>query len=65
VDDKWMNTISQDVSSEMKRISQRLARRINELAQRYAMPMPELNAGVDELEMKVNRHLKKMGFFLN
>jgi type I restriction enzyme M protein len=62
VDDKWMAAISHDVSSELERISQRLARRINELAQRYAEPMPELNAKVDELEMKVNRHLGKMGF---
>jgi type I restriction enzyme M protein len=62
VDDKWMAAISQDVKSEMERISQRLAQRIKELAERYAMPMPELNAKVDDLEMKVNRHLDKMGF---
>ncbi|MBW6480791.1 MAG: type I restriction-modification system subunit M [Bacteroidales bacterium] len=62
VDDKWLETISRDVSSELERISQRLARRINELAQRYAAPMPELNAKVDELEVKVNGHLGKMGF---
>ncbi|HJH31030.1 MAG TPA: type I restriction-modification system subunit M [Methanosarcinaceae archaeon] len=60
VDDKWMAAISEDVKSEMERISQRLARRIKELAERYAMP--ELNVQVDELEMKVNGHLGKMGF---
>ena len=62
VDDKWMAAISQDVKTEMERISQRLARRIKELAERYATPMPELNVAVDELEMKVNGHLEKMGF---
>jgi len=62
VDNKWIAAISQDVSSEMERISQRLARRIKELAERYASPMPELNANVGELEMKVNGHLEKMGF---
>jgi type I restriction enzyme M protein len=62
VDDKWMAAISGDVKSEMERISQRLARRIKELAERYATPMPELNANVGELEMKVNRHLEEMGF---
>lgn len=62
VDDKWMAAISGDVTSEMERISQRLARRIKELAERYATPMPEMNAQVDELEMKVNGHLGKMGF---
>ena len=62
VDDKWMAAISGDVKSEMERISQRLARRINELAERYAMPMPELNVTVNELETKVSKHLEKMGF---
>jgi len=62
VDDKWMAAISGDVKSEMERISQRLARRIKELAERYDLPMPVMNAQVDELEMKVNRHLEKMGF---
>ena len=62
VDNKWMAAISQDVSSEMERISQRLARRIKELAKRYDSPMPAMNAQVDELEMKVNGHLEKMGF---
>jgi len=62
VDDKWMAAISHDVKSELERISQRLTQRIKELAERYAKPMPEMNATVDELEMKVNGHLEKMGF---
>ena len=62
VDDKWMAAISGDVKTEMERISQRLARRIKELAERYTTPMPAMNATVDELEMKVNGHLEKMGF---
>ncbi|MBW2739232.1 MAG: type I restriction-modification system subunit M [Deltaproteobacteria bacterium] len=62
VDDKWMAAISGDVRSEMERISQRLARRIKELAKRYDSPMPAMNAQVDELEMKVNGHLEIMGF---
>ncbi len=62
VDEKWMAAISGDVKSEMERISQRLARRIKELAKRYDSPMPAMNAQVDELEMKVNGHLEKMGF---
>ncbi|RLG29910.1 type I restriction-modification system subunit M [Methanosarcinales archaeon] len=62
VNDKWMAAISEDVKTEMERISQRLARRIKELAERYATPMPAMNATVDELEMKVNGHLEKMGF---
>ena len=62
VDEKWMAAISGDVRSEMERISQRLAQRIRELAERYDSPIPVMNAQVDELEMKVNGHLEKMGF---
>jgi type I restriction enzyme M protein len=62
VDDKWMAAIGGEVKTEMERISQRLTRRIKELAERYATPMPAMNATVDELEMKVNGHLEKMGF---
>jgi len=62
VGDKWMAIISGDVKSEMERISQRLTRRIKELAERYDLPMPAMNAQVDELEIKVNGHLEKMGF---
>jgi len=62
VDDKWMAAISQDVKTELERISQRLTQRIKELAERYAAPMPELNTKVDGLETKVNKHLGKMGF---
>ena len=35
---------------------------IAKLAERFAAPMPELNANVGELKMKVNRHLGEMGF---
>ena len=62
VDDKWMTAISLEVKSELERISQRLTQRIKELAERYATPMPELNAKVEELETKVGKHLGKMGF---
>lgn len=62
VDDKWMAAICQDVKSEMERISQRLTRRIKELAERYDAPMSELKTKVDELETKVSKHLEKMGF---
>ena len=62
VEDKWMATLERDVKTEMERISQRLAGRIKELAERYATPMPLLTADVDSLEKKVHAHLKKMGF---
>ena len=65
VDDKWIAAIGRDIYSEMDRISQRLAQRIKELAERYETPLPRQNQQVAELEQAVNAHLKKMGFSWN
>ncbi len=65
VDDKWLATISQEIKTELDRISQRLTQRIKELAERYEQTLPELTTRVEELESKVNKHLAKMGYFLN
>jgi type I restriction enzyme M protein len=62
VDDKWLVTLDQAVKSEMERISQNLTRRIRTLAERYATPLPELAAEVEDLTLRVNAHLNKMGF---
>jgi len=62
VDDKWMQTIETAIKGEIDHISQRLTNRIKELAERYEMPLPEIDKVVEDLESKVNAHLKKMGF---
>lgn len=62
VDDKWMTTLRNAVKSEMERISQKLAGRIKELAERYSVPLPELEKEVGVLNEKVESHLKNMGF---
>lgn len=62
VDDKWLTSLRNAVKSEMERISQKLAGRIKELADRYDTPLPELEKEVDTLQNKVNEHLEKMGF---
>ena len=62
VDDKWLSAIGNAINSETERISQQLAQRIRELAERYETPMPQINAQVSELEERVNAHLEKMGF---
>lgn len=59
---KWMASIEKAVQSEIDRISQRLAGRIEELYERYESTMPELSTEVDEMEKKVRAHLGKMGF---
>ncbi|MBL7728408.1 MAG: N-6 DNA methylase [Dinghuibacter sp.] len=65
VEDKWMAAIQKAVHTEMERVSQRLTQRINELAERYATPLPELNNTVTALEEQLNTHLTKMGFVWN
>lgn len=65
VDDKWINYLENAVQNEMQRISQRLALRVKELAERYETPMPLLLDEVKALEEKVNAHLTKMGFVWN
>jgi type I restriction enzyme M protein len=45
-----------------ERISQALTQRVKELAERYAMPLPQQVGKVAELEQQVNAHLAKMGF---
>ncbi len=62
VDDKWMAAIAAAVHGEIDRVSQTLAGRVKELAERYGLTLPQLTGRVAELEAKVNRHLAKMGF---
>ena len=62
VDDKWLATLQADVQTELDRVSQALTGRTRQLAERYATPLPALNAEVEALASKVNGHLAKMGF---
>ena len=61
VDDKWMARLSASVQSEIDRVSQTLNGRIRQLAERYAVPLPELARRVEEFGAKVEGHLNKMG----
>ena len=54
VEGKWMSAIVAAIQLEMERISQTLAQRVKELAERYESPLPVLTD-------KVDGHLKKMG----
>jgi type I restriction enzyme M protein len=64
VDDKWMTTLDDRIHGEMDRISQSLASRVKELAERYKTPMPVLVQQASEFENRVSRHLQRMGFSL-
>lgn len=61
VKDKWLARLQADVQQELERISQTLAQRIRELAERYDTPLPKLEDDVVALSAKVEAHLKKMG----
>ncbi|MCB1937763.1 MAG: N-6 DNA methylase [Rhodocyclaceae bacterium] len=62
VDDQWLATLDRAVHGEMDRVSQALARRVRELADRYDTPLPRLAERVEALEARVNAHLARMGF---
>jgi type I restriction enzyme M protein len=62
LDDKWIAALDAAIHGEMNRISEALARRVKELAERYETPLPKIVSRVAELEGKVNGHLKRMGF---
>ena len=61
VDNKWMAWLSAAVQGELDRVSQTLTRRIRELAERYAMPLPKLSDELERLGARVDEHLKSMG----
>jgi type I restriction enzyme M protein len=62
VDDKWLTSLAAVIQGERKRVSRRLARRIIELGNRYAIPLPSLSEAAEVLSSKVASHLKRMGF---
>lgn len=62
VERKWMDDLESRVQSEIDRLSQALAGRVKELAERYVEPLPDIEKVVNELKKTVNNHLAKMGF---
>ncbi len=61
VEDKWLARLQTNVDQGLECISQTLAQRIRELAERYETPLPKLEDDVATLSAKVEAHLKKMG----
>jgi type I restriction enzyme M protein len=60
VDDKWMARLSADLWGELDRVSMGLTRRVRELAERYATPLPKLSEEVETLATRVDNHLRMM-----
>lgn len=61
VEDKWLAVLSTAIQGELDRVSQTLSGRVKVLSERYAMPLPEIEAQVEELGKKVEGWLGKMG----
>ena len=61
VEDKWYASIRAAIDDEVQRLTRRLTRRVQELEQRYARPLPALEQEVEVFSAKVERHLKRMG----
>ena len=61
VDDKWLASLQSNVQAEIERVTQQLAKRVQELEERYAEPLPTIEASVQQMSNKVAEHLKAMG----
>lgn len=64
VERKWMDALESAVHGEVDRLSQQLAGRAKELAERYAEPLPEISQEVEGLRETVEGHLTRLGFAL-
>jgi type I restriction enzyme M protein len=60
VDDKWLATVSTAVQGELDCVSQALTDRVDQLAVRYAVPMPKMTEDLAALAHKVDAHLLRM-----
>lgn len=59
--DKWLADLGGYIHSEMERVVQTLASRVQTLETRYHEPLSQIEMQVAELTAKVNAHLKAMG----
>jgi type I restriction enzyme M protein len=65
VEDKWVAALATAVDGELDRVSQTLATRTRQLAERYASPLPQVIEEVATLSTRVDAHLRKMGAVWN
>ena len=61
VQDKWLANIRAAIETEVHHLTQSLAARIRQIAERYARPLPELEQDVEAFSRKVEQHLARMG----
>ena len=62
VNRKWYYSIFKGIEALYVTTSHEIAGRVSELAERYENTLPNLERDVDNYEVRVKEHLKKMGF---
>lgn len=62
IDDKWLAMLEKTITESVEAAGQSLVGSVSGMAERYATPLPELEANVKEFEVKVASHLERMGF---
>ena len=61
IEDKWFTTICAAIDEEIGSLSRRFAARVQNLIERYAKPLPDIERDVSSYGARVERHLKRMG----
>ena len=61
VEDKWFTSIRTAIDGEVQQLTQTLTRRVQELEERYANPLPALAEEVEEYSVRVKEHLRSIG----
>ncbi|MGH3955936.1 MAG: type I restriction-modification system subunit M [Mycobacterium sp.] len=61
LDDKWQKAIGQSIATEVEALTLDLVARIQQLGERYAETLSDLDGGLAELEAKVSQHLVDLG----
>ena len=61
VENKWFARILGAIKGEVRRLTQKLGRRVKELDERYDRPLPELEREVELFGENVEGHLQRMG----
>lgn len=61
VDQKWLSSVRSRLKDQATQVARSLARRIRDLDERYATPLPALEQQVEQKRELVGGHLKDMG----
>jgi type I restriction enzyme M protein len=62
IQNKWLISIHNSINEEVKSLSRKFGSRINELVDRYDIPLSKLVKDDQSLSNRVNEHLEKLGF---